>query len=75
MGAEPADGTEGAAFDCALQVRAHGEPVPARARRLAGGRVRVDVDGDLRGVAPGQSLVLYAGTRVLGQATVDETAR
>ena len=28
----------------------------------------------LRGVAPGQSAVLYRGTRVLGQATID-TAR
>ncbi len=62
-------------FTCAVQVRAHGDPVPARARREAGGRVRVDVDGDLRGVAPGQSLVLYDGTRVLGQATVDGTER
>ncbi|TFI41550.1 tRNA 2-thiouridine(34) synthase MnmA, partial [Micrococcus endophyticus] len=28
----------------------------------------------LRGVAPGQTAVLYRGTRVLGQATID-TAR
>ena len=58
-----------------MQVRAHGDPVPARARRETGGRVRVEVEGDLRGVAPGQSLVLYDGTRVLGQATVDGTER
>jgi tRNA-specific 2-thiouridylase len=25
----------------------------------------------LRGVAPGQTVVLYQGTRVLGQATID----
>lgn len=28
----------------------------------------------MRGVAPGQTVVLYQGTRVLGQATID-TAR
>ncbi len=70
-----AGGADGGWTVCALQVRAHGDPVPARARRELGGRVRVEVDGDLRGVAPGQSLVLYAGTRVLGQATVDRTER
>ncbi|WNB84787.1 tRNA 2-thiouridine(34) synthase MnmA [Cellulomonas sp. ATA003] len=61
-------------FSCAVQVRAHGDPVPARARRTAGG-VRIEVDGDLRGVAPGQSAVLYDGSRVLGQATVEGTER
>ena len=38
--------------------------------------VDVTVDGpqrSLHGVAPGQSLVLYDGTRVLGQATVAST--
>lgn len=62
---------------CHVQVRAHGEPVPARVRALPDGRltVRVGADTDLRGVAPGQSVVVYDGTRVLGQATVTGTAR
>ncbi|MGN8247443.1 tRNA 2-thiouridine(34) synthase MnmA [Cellulomonas soli] len=60
---------------CHVQVRAHGEPVPARVQALADGQVRVtlDDDGRLRGVAPGQSVVVYDGTRVLGQATVTGT--
>jgi tRNA-specific 2-thiouridylase len=64
-------------FECEAQVRAHGEPVRVRARALTDGRVEVDVDpgvaGRLHGVALGQSLVLYDGTRVLGQATIDST--
>ncbi|MDJ0356468.1 tRNA 2-thiouridine(34) synthase MnmA [Paenarthrobacter sp. PH39-S1] len=69
-------------FDCYAQVRAHGDPVPARACV----EVTADDDGGLReellvtlieplrGVSPGQTVVLYQGTRVLGQATID-TAR
>ena len=59
------------------QVRAHADPVPATARLVRG-----EVDGEparelvvrlrepLSGVAPGQTLVIYQGTRVLGQATI-----
>jgi tRNA-specific 2-thiouridylase len=59
---------------CEVQVRAHGAPVSARVR-VADGAVVARVDGELRGVAAGQSLVVYAGTRVLGQATVAGTRR
>jgi tRNA-uridine 2-sulfurtransferase len=62
-------------FGCMVQVRAHGDPVPAR------GRIELDDDGrqqllvtlvdPMRGVAPGQTMVLYQGSRVLGQATID----
>jgi tRNA-specific 2-thiouridylase len=70
-------------FDCSVQVRAHGTPVPARARAVPadGGAdgaptgVEVRLDGGLRGLAPGQSAVLYDGTRVLGQATVTSSLR
>jgi tRNA-specific 2-thiouridylase len=63
---------------CEAQVRAHGDPVRVRARALPGGGIEVDVTSGgggtrLHGVAAGQSLVLYDGTRVLGQATVDAT--
>ena len=70
--AEAAAGTE---FDCMVQVRAHGDPVDARAC------VEAQEDGTnvlvatliepMRGVAPGQTMVIYQGTRVLGQATID----
>ncbi len=34
------------------------------------GRVEVRLDERIRGVAPGQSVVLYDGTRVIGSATI-----
>jgi tRNA-specific 2-thiouridylase len=60
----------GEEFDCFAQVRAHGDPVPARAR-MAGDGLVVTLEEPLRGVAPGQTVVLYQGSRVLGQATID----
>jgi tRNA-uridine 2-sulfurtransferase len=37
--------------------------------------LRVELDRSVRGVAPGQSVVLYDGTRVVGSATISATAR
>jgi tRNA-uridine 2-sulfurtransferase len=59
-------------FDCHVQVRAHADPVPAVAH-VAGGELIVSVREPLLGVAPGQTAVLYVGTRVLGQCTIDRT--
>ena len=56
------------------QVRAHGEPIAASAR-LADDRLLVDLTNPVRGLAPGQAVVLYDGTRVIGSATVDRTRR
>ncbi len=78
LAAPHSDGT--AWFDAEIQVRAHGEPVPARVRAVpdasgSAGRMEVELTGEtLRGVAAGQSLVVYLGTRVLGQSTVVSTA-
>ncbi len=69
-GAAPLDPE--AAFACDAQVRAHGEPVPATARVEAGELV-VELRDPLTGVAPGQTAVLYDGTRVIGQCTIDRT--
>ncbi|UJP11161.1 tRNA 2-thiouridine(34) synthase MnmA [Microbacterium sp. KUDC0406] len=63
---------EASELDCEVQIRAHAEPVPARAFVTDAG-VRVVPDEPLDGVAPGQSAVLYVGTRVLGQFTIDTT--
>ncbi|MGO1316966.1 MAG: tRNA 2-thiouridine(34) synthase MnmA [Cellulomonadaceae bacterium] len=71
----PADAADQGWFGCEAQVRAHGTPVPATARRTPDGGMEVRLDGSLRGVAPGQSLVLYDGTRVLGQGTVTASGR
>jgi tRNA-specific 2-thiouridylase len=59
---------------CLAQVRAHGEAVPATAR-LDGDDLVVELSEPLRGVAPGQAVVLYDGDLVLGSATIDRTVR
>ncbi|TXK13255.1 tRNA 2-thiouridine(34) synthase MnmA [Microbacterium hatanonis] len=60
------------AFGCDVQIRAHSDPVPARAT-VADGWVTVVPDEPFDGVAPGQTAVLYDGTRVLGQFTIART--
>ncbi|WBU39135.1 tRNA 2-thiouridine(34) synthase MnmA [Homoserinibacter sp. YIM 151385] len=69
-GAPPEDAAT--AFACEVQVRAHGDPVPATAR-VAGGELVIRPEAPLGGVAPGQTAVVYLGTRVLGQCTIDRT--
>ncbi|MET0672486.1 MAG: tRNA 2-thiouridine(34) synthase MnmA [Microbacterium pygmaeum] len=59
-------------FTCHVQIRAHADPVPARAV-VSSEMVTVVPDVALDGVAPGQTAVLYEGTRVLGQFTIDTT--
>lgn len=65
--------------DVSFQVRAHGAAVPGRVEQTwaDGGvpSVRVRLDEALVGVAAGQSLVVYDGTRVVGQATVTAARR
>ena len=56
------------------QVRAHGEPIPAVAR-VEDGQLIVVLEKPVRGLAAGQSVVIYDGTRVLGSATVDQARR
>lgn len=73
--------TAGAAFagplECAVQVRAHGEAVPAVAEP-AGDTLRVSLAEPLRGVAPGQTLVCYRpdaqGDEVIASATIAGTS-
>jgi tRNA-specific 2-thiouridylase len=55
------------------QVRAHGEEIPATAW-ASGEQVQVALARRIRGVAPGQSVVLYDGTRVVGSATITRAA-
>jgi tRNA-specific 2-thiouridylase len=60
------------------QVRAHGRPVPASAQVVQaarGAELEVQLHEPVRGVAPGQSVVLYDGTRVVGSATIASAAR
>ena len=59
-------------IECLAQLRAHGDPLPAVAEQV-GNELRVSLRDPARGVAPGQAVVLYDGTRVLGSATIDRT--
>jgi tRNA-uridine 2-sulfurtransferase len=65
-------------IECAVQVRAHGEMRSAVAE-LIGGELVVWLRAPLRGVACGQTLVLYRpdpdGDEVLGSATIADTRR
>ena len=67
-GAAPSE----ASFACDVQIRAHAQPVAAWAD-LRDGSVVVRPSEPFDGVAPGQTAVLYDGTRVLGQFTIDRT--
>jgi tRNA-specific 2-thiouridylase len=62
------------AFECRVQLRAHGEVHAATAERDAD-VLRVRLAEPARGVAPGQAAVLYEGDRVLASATIAEAAR
>jgi len=53
-----------------VQVRAHGEEVGAEVTTVDAGRLEVELHRPVSGVAAGQTLVLYRGTRVLGSATL-----
>ncbi|MCU1571100.1 MAG: tRNA 2-thiouridine(34) synthase MnmA [Naasia sp.] len=59
-------------FECFVQIRAHSDPEPAVAV-LRDGELVLTPSSPLLGVAPGQTAVVYVGTRVLGQCTIDRT--
>jgi tRNA-specific 2-thiouridylase len=56
-----------------LQVRAHGSGLPASVL-LERDRLAVALDEPAAGVAPGQAVVLYEGSRVVASATITATA-
>jgi tRNA-uridine 2-sulfurtransferase len=61
-----------------VQLRAHGGPVACEVTRDGAGGLEIALAEPQRGVAPGQSAVLYApdpqrGDRVLGQGTIATT--
>lgn len=80
---DPVQGAQSAQFDVDSQVRAHADPVTSTAHMEwvaddesdQSGALRLEIVvrllEPLRGVAPGQTLVIYQGTRVLGQATIN----
>lgn len=57
--------------ELAVQVQAHGSPAPCTVEQVPQGLV-VRVPGGLRAVAPGQTLVLYDRSRVVGSAIAED---
>jgi tRNA-specific 2-thiouridylase len=58
---------------CTVQLRAHGDE-HAATTRVEDDRVVVDLRRPAQGVAPGQAVVVYDGSRVVGSATIDTTS-
>jgi tRNA-specific 2-thiouridylase len=58
----------------AVQLRAHGAEHRARVI-VAGDDVQIELHDPAQGIAPGQAAVIYAGTRVVGSATIASTSR
>ena len=61
-------------LECTVQLRAHGDEHRAMVS-VTGDLVRVDLLDPASGIAPGQACVVYAGTRVVGSATISATTR
>ena len=55
------------------QFRAHGTPGPATIS-MEGGDLVVTFDEPVSGIAPGQTVVVFDGTRVVGSATIDRAS-
>jgi len=66
-GEPPVDDTS-----CTAQLRAHGADLPAVVR-VTEDELAVELLEPAVGVAPGQAVVLYDGTRVIGSATIART--
>lgn len=65
-------GTVPAALEGTVQLRAHGDELPARVR--VGETVEIELLTPAYGIAPGQAAVLYDGSRVVGSATIASTS-
>jgi tRNA-uridine 2-sulfurtransferase len=59
-------------FDAEVQVRAHGESHPCKVS-VSESQMTIRPNTPIRGISPGQTAVIYLGSRVLGQTTVDKT--
>ncbi len=65
------------AADLFVQLRAHGAPIPVAelVRDEASATIDVVLESGARGVARGQSMVVYRGSRVLGEGTIERAER
>lgn len=58
-------------FQCEAKIRYNSPPVPATARLLEDGMLRVDFENPCYGIAPGQAVVCYDHDRVLGGGWIE----
>ncbi|MDR1118487.1 MAG: tRNA 2-thiouridine(34) synthase MnmA [Bifidobacteriaceae bacterium] len=65
------DLAKGGQLACAVQIRAHGAALGCRARLGAGDALEIVLDAPTRGVAAGQTAVLFDGDRVLGSGVIE----
>ncbi len=63
-----------APLDCTVQLRAHGDEHRAVVT-VDGDSVSITLLDPAQGIAPGQSAVVYDGTRVVGSCTITSTSR
>ena len=63
-----------AGLGCEAQVRAHGEPLAATVRSASRAELDLEFATPVQQVAPGQSVVLFAGDEVLGGGIVRAAA-
>ncbi len=61
-------------LECTVQLRAHGDEHRAVVSVAEDG-VSVDLLDPAEGIAPGQAVVVYDGSRVVGSATISATRR
>ena len=61
-------------LECTVQLRAHGDEHRAHLR-VDGDAVTVTLHDPAFGIAPGQAVVVYDGSRVVGSATISATHR
>ena len=68
--------SDGLAFDCSVQLRAHGM-VSAASIQLSpdGSELTATLQASQRGIAAGQALVMYDADQVLGSATITAAER
>jgi tRNA-specific 2-thiouridylase len=67
---EPALGSE-----VEVQIRHRNAPSPGVLMRSAGGEVEIALETPVAAITPGQSMVLYAGSRVLGGGVIESSRR
>ena len=61
-------------LECTVQLRAHGEEHRAVVTAEEE-QVRIELLDPAQGIAPGQTAVVYDGTRVVGSCTISATDR